>query len=481
MQYKNKKNTNGYFVTNEILIAVYRLPTNKCYFCSMKIYNTLILRQEMRAVLRLGIPLMIAELSGVLMSLIGTAMVGGVSTTAVAAAGIARPVYLFFALFGIGSAVMTAPLVAIANEQSDKTAVKNILYFGGAVGVLLSLVLCGMTCVIAAHFDYLQQPPDVTAAAVPYLWAIIPSIFPLLLSIHLLHFADGLGHTRVGMVFAMSSLVLNFMLCWVFIFGNLGAKPLGLLGAGIATTVSEYALFSSLLYYIYTSEKFAAVHQARIVWVRWRTEMSSFASAAFPVGLQIWVEYLAYAGAAMIVGQLGTYPLAAHNIAINLASSSFMLMLAIGTAGSIRVGQAVGQNDNEQARLSGVSALVLGLLFISIFVALFLCFPSALARIFTRDEQVVQLIVPLLITAGFFQLCDAVQCVSIALLRGLGDSQLPSAISLAAYWLIGMPIGYWLTFGFGWGVQGVWIGFLISLSLQAVWFTWRFFHLTRKA
>ncbi len=446
----------------------------------MKIYGTIVLRQEMRAILRLGVPLMIAELSGVFMSLIGTAMVGGVSTTAVAAAGIARPVYLFFALFGIGSAVMTAPLVAIANEQTDKTAVKNILYFGGAVGALLSLVLCGMTCAIALNFNYLQQPPDVTAAAVPYLWAVIPSVFPLLLSIHLLHFADGLGHTRVGMVFAMSSLVLNFVLCWVFIFGHLGVKPLGLLGAGIATTISEYTLFSSLLYYIYTSEKFAVVHRANIVWANWRTEMSSFAQSAFPVGLQIWVEYLAYAVAAMIVGQLGTYPLAAHNIAISLATSSFMLMLAIGSAGSIRVGQAVGKKDNEQARLSGVSALILGLLFISIFVALFLCLPSTLAHIFTRDEQVVQLVIPLLITAGFFQLCDAVQCVSIALLRGLGDSQLPSMLSLAAYWLVGMPIGYWLTFGFGWGIQGVWVGFLISLSLQAVWFTWRFFYLTRR-
>ena len=376
------------------------------------------IKAETRELLKLGIPLAIAELSGVLMSLIGTAMLGSTGATAVAAVGIGRPVYLFAALIGIGGVILTAPLVAAANEKKDFVSVKRLLYIGGVVAIGLSVLLSGLLIFLIYHFDFLKQPPEVAALAVPFLWAMLPSLFPFLLYLHLVHFTDGLSLTKVGMVLSISALCLDIVLNWAFIFGRLGAPCLGVVGVGVATCISQGLLVVAMLIYIYRHPVFTAIHAEEVDWADKWTHLLEFCRLSLPVGFQIWIEFLAYAIAAALIGQLGKYPLAAHQVAIGLATSSFMLLLAIGSAGSIRVGQAVGAQDSTRGALSGAVAICVAVCLVSVSALAFFTFPADLVRLFVDDPDVLKLAVPLLFIAAIFQFFDAVQCVSVALLRG---------------------------------------------------------------
>ncbi len=442
----------------------------------IKTFKITEIRTEIYEVLRLGIPLAVAELSGVLMSLIGGAMVGTKGAAAVAAIGIGRPVYLFAALIGIGGVVMTAPLVAAANEDGDKTAIKRLLYVGGAVAVGLALLLVLLLVALIFNFDYLKQPAEVAAMAVPFLWAMLPSLLPWLLYIHLVHFTDGLGLTKVGMVFSVCALVLDVCLNWLFIFGHCGFPELGIVGVGVATSISQTLLCTVMIAYIYKDKIFAEMHAIPLDFSDKWTHILDFCKLSLPVGFQIWIEFLAYAVAATVVGQMGKYPLAAHQVAINLATSSFMILLAVGSAGSIRVGQAVGTGDARRGSLSGFVSILVALFVIVISATVFFAMPRTLISWFVNDEIVIQIAIPLLFIAAIFQFFDAVQCVSVALLRGLEDTQTPFIISIVAYWLFGMPVGYYLAFAKNWGVTGVWVGFLLALATQAIWFSLRFFR-----
>lgn len=438
------------------------------------------IKTEVRELLKLGIPLAIAELSGVLMSLIGTAMLGSTGAAAVAAVGIGRPVYLFAALIGIGGVILTAPLVAAATEKKDLVSVKRLLYIGGIVAIGLSAVLSGLLIFLIYNFHFLHQPPEVAALAVPFLWAMLPSLFPFLLYLHLVHFTDGLSLTKVGMVLSISALCLDILLNWVFIFGHLGAPCLGVVGVGVATCISQSLLVVAMAIYIYRHPIFAAIHSAEVDWTDKWTHLGEFCRLSLPVGFQIWIEFLAYAVAAALIGQLGKYPLAAHQIAIGLATSSFMLLLAIGSAASIRVGQAVGAQDGTRGARAGAVGLGVAICFVSVSAIAFFTFPAALVRLFVADPEVLKLAVPLLFIAAVFQFFDAVQCVSVALLRGMEDTTTPSIISIVAYWVVGMPIGYYLAFAKNWGLTGVWIGFLLALMIQAIWFSLRFFRKVKE-
>jgi MATE family multidrug resistance protein len=180
------------------------------------------------------------------------------------------------------------------------------------------------------------------------------------------------------------------------------------------------------------------------------------------------------------VGHLGKYPLAGHQIAMTLVGTTFVVLMAIGTAGSIRIGQAFGQKNPDQIRLSGYAAMLLAVGLVLIPATTFMFGSQALARFFIDDPKVWDIASSLIVIAGFFQVSDAMQSVGISLLRGMEDTRMPSLISFVAYWILGMPIAYGLTFSLHWGVQGIWVGFLIALSTQALWFTWRFNQLSKK-
>lgn len=440
----------------------------------LKIPNFAAIRGEWRALITLGLPLAIAELSGILLNIIDTAMIGGLGAASVAAVSIATSVFLQITLLGIGAMIMSSPLSATALEQNDFVMLKKLLLGGIYVALGLGVILAAVLCFANLHFEWLGQSEDITMNAKNYLWAISPNVFFLLLYIHLVHFTDGLSLTRVGMLLSFSTLIVHVCLNWLLIYGHCGFPPLGIVGAGISTSVSQGITTMLMLLYVYKAAAFAKINAVGVGFRQIITYSVSFLKTALPAGIQIEVEYLAWAVGATWMGWLGTNDLAAHQIAVVLATSTFMIMLSIGTAGSIRIGQA--NNNVEKMYLTGVSSMLLGFVTILLPALSFLLLSDWWAARFISNPTVIAIAAPLIVVAGFFQFCDAVQAISLALLRGRGDTQLPSVFSLISYWGFGMPLGYYLAFHCGWRAQGIWTGFLLALIVQTVFFSMRFFR-----
>jgi MATE family multidrug resistance protein len=432
------------------------------------------IRSEWRALITLGLPLAIAEMSGILLNIIDTAMIGGLGAASVAAVSIATSVFLQITLLGIGAMIMSSPLSATALEQNDFVTLKKLLVGGVYVALGLGAILTAILCFANLYFEWLGQSEAITMNAKNYLWAISPNIIFLLLYIHLVHFTDGLSLTRIGMLLSFSTLIVHVLLNWLLIYGHCGFPALGIVGAGISTSTAQGITTLLMLLYVYKAPAFAKINAVKNSFSQTIAYTFAFLKTALPAGIQIEVEYLAWAVGATWMGWLGTNDLAAHQIAVVLATSTFMIMLSIGTAGSIRIGQA--NNNRDKMYLTGISAMLLGFATIVLPALSFLLLSNWWAGRFIDNPTVVAIAAPLIVIAGFFQFCDAVQAISLALLRGRGDTQLPSLFSLISYWGFGMPIGYYLAFHCGWRAQGIWTGFLLALIVQTVFFSSRFFR-----
>lgn len=437
-------------------------------------------RSELRILIQLGLPIAFAELSGMLLATLGTYMIGQVNVTDVAAAGATNPIFWLVALIGFGGLSMTSPLVAAADERKDPVEVKRILYASSITALLFTLVEGVVLLIAAFNFEWLGHEADVAQLAQPYLWILIAQLPIMSLYVNLVYFTDGLSMTKVGLVFSLIGVAIGAVLNWIFVFGLGSIQPQGVFGLGISMLINNALQFIGMVLYLQNSHRFKEILQSKIssseIWQKTR----EYIGLALPVSGQALIEYSAYSLGAVWVGHLGKYPLAAHQVGMTLVGTTFVVLMAIGTAGSIRIGQALGQKNLAQIRLAGVSSMALAVGLVLIPALFFILAANPIARFFIDDPKVWDLAAGLIVIAGFFQVSDAMQSVGISLLRGMEDTRMPSLISFVAYWLLGMPIAYWLTFQLGWGVKGVWIGFLIALSTQAVWFTWRFSALSRQ-
>jgi len=438
------------------------------------------LKSELRILIALGLPIALAELSGMILATLGTYMIGQVSVTDVAAAGATNPIFWLVALIGIGGLSMTSPLVAAADEREDPAEVKRLLFASSITSLFFALIEGLALAALNLNFQVLGHKPDVAALASPYLWILIAQLPMMSVYFNFIYFTDGLSMTKIGLVFSLVGVVLGALFNWLFVFGHWEFPRMGLYGLGVSSILTIALQLTGMVFYLRSSQRFKHFMETQISWSEVWEKTKSFIAIALPVSGQALIEYSAYALGAVWVGHLGKYPLAGHQVAMTLVGTTFVVLMAIGTAGSIRIGQAFGQKNPEQIRLSGYAAMLLAVGLVLIPASTFVFGSHALARFFIDDPKVWDIASSLIVIAGFFQVSDAMQSVGISLLRGMEDTRMPSLISFVAYWILGMPIAYWLTFYLNWGVQGVWIGFLIALSTQALWFTWRFDQLSKK-
>jgi MATE family multidrug resistance protein len=435
-------------------------------------------KMEIRALLKLSIPIAIGELSGVIMNLIDALMIGHLGAESVAAVSVANAVFLLFAIVGIGSSLVIAPMVATAFAQNDVVKCRSLWYGGVIFSFMMSILL--MICIGCGvwNFEFLGQEPGVTVKAKSFLLYLMPSVFPMIMFLQCKHFADGIAYPRLGMLISIIALGIDAFLNWLLIYGNWGFPELGLNGAAITNTITQLLMMLGIYFLLRYKSNFIIIKSANYDYFKtYFMAAYQIFKEAIPVGFQTVLEYAAFGFGAIMVGWVNAIELAAHQIAINIAMSSFMIILAIGAAGAIRVGQAVGLNDTAKMRLSGRVSLWSGVCFVSLPCLIFIFLPGALAKVFINEPGVIALAIPLIIVAGIFQIADATQSVSQALLRGLGDFKFPSLITFICYWIIGLPAGAYLCFYLHWNALGVWIGFLIALVLQSVLFSVRFFRL----
>jgi len=320
----------------------------------------------------------------------------------------------------------------------------------------------------------LNQPEEIVASAAVYMNVLGFSIIPMMIFQSYRQFAEGVNYLKPAMFIMLFANLVNVFANWIFIYGNLGVSPLGLTGAGIATISSRIFMAVTLMIVIMKSSKMKrfdpTLNYRKINFPMIRRLLT----IGIPAGFQYFFEVGAFAASAIMVGWMGTMPLAAHQIALNLASISFMVAMGISSAGTIRVSNAVGRKDVVGTRVAGFCATFLCMVFMASAGLIFILFRFFLPALYLSDPAIIEISANLLIIVAFFQISDGTQAVGLGILRGITDMKIPTLITFAAYWLMGLPCGYLLAFKFNMGIYGIWYGLLISLTASATLMMLRF-------
>ena len=429
---------------------------------------------EFKETIRLALPVMIGQVGHMMMGVVDSVMVGQVGAAPLAAAAIGHGLFVLILIFGIGVSMAISPLVAMFVGSGMQERTGTIFRHGFLVNTILGIMLSIGGYYFAHILYYLDQPDEVTYRAVQYMQILSLSIIPVMIFQTYRQFIEGLSIMKPAMVVTILANFINVFVNWILIFGNLGAPALGLAGAGWATFTTRTLMAISLALYVSYAVRFKPLNpRLRFKTIDFKI-IRNILKIGVPGGMQYFFEVGAFTGSAVIIGWLGTTPLAAHQIALNLAAISFMFALGISSAASIRVGIAVGRQDIRGIRMAGFSSIMLSCLVMGIFGIIFVSFRYFLPSLYIDDPAVIDVAASLLIIAALFQLSDGTQAVGIGALRGIADTRIPMFITFFAYWVIGLPGGYFLGFTMRLGVEGVWIALLLALTASAILLTIRF-------
>jgi multidrug resistance protein, MATE family len=416
--------------------------------------------------IRLALPVAAVQLGIMAMGVTDTIMVGHVSPAALASTALGNLYFFIAGIFGQGTLMALDPVVSQAVGARDEEAITRALQRGLLLALALTIVTCATFIPVHAVLGLLNQPAEVIPDAATYVHIAIPGVFPFYAFIVFRQSLQALGRVAPVLWTVLAANLLNAGLNWVFIFGNLGSPAMGVGGASLATSIGRWAMALVLLA--------IAANDLRHRLTPWRAESGSIAPLmrmlrlGIPIGVQYLLEYGAFAAAALLMGVLGTTQMAAHQIAINLASFTFMVPLGVSTATAVMVGHAIGAGDEAQARRSAIAGMMSGTAFMCLSALAFRLFPGALARAYTGDATVVALAATLIPIAGVFQVFDGVQAVAAGVLRGIGDTHAPAIINVVGFWLIGLPVSWWLAFREGGGAVGLWWGIVVGLGAVAL-------------
>jgi len=430
---------------------------------------------QAKRTLKLAGPIILGEVSQMMLGIIDTAMVGAVSYKQLAAAALVMSVINIPFVFGIGITISVSQMVSMAHGRRDGRLVSHYLYNGfwlcavSAVAISLAIELSRN---ILFHLD---QDPIVAQLALPYLRIMGWSVIPMLLFLALKQFTDGLEHTRTAMNLSLAALPLNVFLNWLLIYGNWGMPRLELTGAGWATLITRILIFIFLgliVLHHKTFRKYIAIRS--LAWkLRWQT-IKELLHIGVPSSLQISMEAGAFAISGILIGTIGAIPQAAHQIALSCASLTFMVSIGLSQAGSIRTSNSFGRNDWPLIQSIGKSTLVMALIYGTCCALIFIVLRKQLPLFFNDDAAVVSMASYLLVFAALFQISDSTQAISAGLLRGIKDVKVPTLFVAVAYWAIGIPVGCLLAFYFKMGAAGIWTGFITGLTFSATFLTLRF-------
>lgn len=412
---------------------------------------------------RLATPVVVAELGWTAMSTVDTLMVGRISAEAIGAVSLGSAIFLGVTIFGMGLLLGLDTLISQAYGSGRLRDCHRSLIHGIYAALMLALPLTAILWLVMQALPGLGINPAVLELTLPYLRPVTWSLLPLLLYAASRRYLQATGHESSVMVVLVMANVVNALTNWGLVFGKWGFPELGVVGAGWATFVSRTFMAVVLLGAIVVFERRnpRGLFQTPlgIEWVRVRELLALGLPAAFHITLEMGLFSVATA----LAGRLDAASLAAHQIALSVAATTFMVPLGISSAGAVRVGHAVGAGDRDGVVHGGWMAIVFGVGFMSLAAATLFLFPRQIIGLFTTDAEVFAVGVSLLYVAAFFQIFDGLQVVTAGVLRGLGDTRTPMLAGLFGYWLLGLPTGYFLCFRLGRGVSGLWVGMLVGL------------------
>lgn len=420
--------------------------------------------------------MIIGQLAVFSMNFVDTVMSGRLPNKeiALAALGIGGAFWSAFLMFTLGMLMAVQPGVAQldgAGRYKDAGAYVRQAFW---VAVALAVPYWAVCYYAEPFLSWFRIHPDIVPAAAGYLRALSWGAPGICLIFLLRYFSEGTGHTKPTMVYGVLGALLNIPLNYVLMFGKLGFPALGTVGCGIASAIVIWISVLMLLAYLLWHRHFKPFALfSRFDAPDWR-QIFEHLRVSFPIAVSIFVEGSLFVGAALLIGRLGPVPAASHLVAINFSAMAFMIPVGLSSAISIRVGNAIGRADPGAARYAGIIGITIVLGFQTISASTMFLFPELIVSMYTDDPLVVPLAVSLLFYAAIFQYSDGIQICAAGALRGYKDTQAPMVYTIISFWIIGMTLGYYLTFNAGMGPAGMWIGMIAGLSIAAVLMLARF-------
>lgn len=434
---------------------------------------------QVRAVLSLGLPLVASHVAQMLIGVTDTVMLGWYDVTDLAALSISHPVFFIVFIFGSGFAWAVTPLVASALSQGDDRQVRRVTRMGLWLSILFGCLAIPLFFFAESVFLALGQEPQVARQAGLYMPWLGLGMIPALMVQVLKSYLSALELTRAILVAVIGAALLNVLVNWLLIFGNLGAPELGIVGAGIASLLSHSASLAALVIYAVLKRPdhalFRNLHRPDPEALR------AVFTIGLPIGFTLLAETGLFAASSVMMGWLGTIPLAAHGIALQIASLTFMVPLGLSQAVTVRVGRAWGRSDPYELRAAALAGMALAGFAVIVTITAFLVVPEFLIGLFLDPADperpaILAAGVTFLAVAALFQLVDFGQVMALGMLRGVQDTRVPMVMAIVSYWLIGLPVGYFLGFVAGWGGVGIWLGLTAGLACACISMQHRFWR-----
>ena len=440
---------------------------------------------ESRALVRLGAPLVVTQLAQMAMPTTDVLMIGRLGQGPLAAAALANTIYIFAWLVGLGPSAAVAPIVAhiLGAHPNEHARVRAAVRIGMWSVLLLSPVLIIALAFAEPLLLALGQTPELARAAAPYVLVLSLGI-PFTLAFNVLrNFSTALSHPRAPLVVIFCAAFLNAFLDYGLIFGHFGLPRLGMIGAAIATSSANAFSFAAMAGLV----TFAPAFRRFRIWRRfhrpdWARLLEVYRLGA-SIDLTMIFEIALFAGATLMMGPFGTAAVAAHQIAMNVPSITFMVPLGLSMAATVRVGLAAGAGDKHAVRRAGFTAIALATLFMALCGIVIANFPRTIAGLYLpvdapENARAAALTITFLYVAAAFQIFDAIQVTAAFALRGLKDARMPVILAGGSYWLVGFPLALFLGYGLDWQGFGIWLGLAASLAVAAITMLSRFAHLS---
>jgi MATE family multidrug resistance protein len=428
-------------------------------------------RSDLREMTALAVPAVVVQVGLMMMAVVDTVMVGHIDRVALAAVAVGN-VYVFAGLvWGMGLMMVLDPIVSQAVGAKDQDGIARGVQRGVVLAALITPPLTLINIPGEWVLAQLGQPAEIIPLAAEFTRATLPGLFPLFLFFAFRQTLQAMEKMRAIVWTIVVANLVNLFLNWVLIYGKFGFPAMGAVGSGLATGLSRFVLAGGVLLLAWKELKPALIP--------WRREsfqlipLGRMTMVGIPIAVTMALEYGAFATIGLLMGTLGTTQVAAHQVAINLASLTFMVPLGVSGAGAVLVGQAIGRGDPDGMRRAAGAALILGIGFMVAAAGAFTIAPAAFARIYTDEVVVLSLATTLIPIAGLFQVFDGTQAVAVGILRGAGDTRWPMIINILGFWLVGVPVSIWLAFWGGLGPIGLWWGFVAGLGAVAVLLMWR--------
>ncbi|POY34895.1 MATE family efflux transporter [Solitalea longa] len=431
---------------------------------------------------KLAYPVVISQLGHVAVAIADSIIIGQKtgSDVSLAAVALGSSIFTLFMVTGIGISYGLTPLIAQENGRKNKAECGRLLANSLIINIITGLILFAIIFSGVFLIQYLNQPAEVARQARPFLGLLGFSIIPLMVFLTFKQFTEGLGFTKQAMNITIWGNLLNILVGVTLVFGLFGIKPMGVIGVGIATLTDRILMAIAMGLYVFRSARFKEYLQEFKFRILSWTLSKQILGIGVPVALQYIFEVSAFSGAAIMIGWLGAKELAAHQIALSMASLTFMMASGISAAAGIKAGNYFGQQNYKDLRFSAIASYHMVIAFMLTTAFIFTVFNHFLPSLYIQNTEVINIAAGLLIIAALFQLFDGMQVVGLGILRGMGDVKIPTAITLTAYWIIGIPLGYFFGFKLNMGVNGVWWALLLGLLVAAVLLFIRFQILTRK-